>query len=162
METRVPVLLWCLTLCSSMQCQAELLRKRWTWSLLITNNSGYIVVKLFWVLAHLYYLYAKMSSSEYVCVILQEKKISREEFSRKLRVVVGDDDLLRTTITSLQSLPSMKMKPVTGGYWRWWRHFVMGEGLENASTSLFYRETLWLEIRRRNSYLKNNTNIAIS
>ncbi|KAL0770572.1 hypothetical protein Bca101_035723 [Brassica carinata] len=47
---------------------------------------------------------------------LREKKISREEFSRKLRVVVGDDDLLRTTITSLQSLPSMKMKPVTGGY----------------------------------------------
>ncbi|CAN6825299.1 unnamed protein product [Brassica oleracea] len=47
---------------------------------------------------------------------LREKKISREEFSRKLRVVVGDDDLLRTTITSLQSLPSVKMKPVTGGY----------------------------------------------
>ncbi|KAF3552827.1 hypothetical protein F2Q69_00011212 [Brassica cretica] len=47
---------------------------------------------------------------------LREKKISREEFSRKLRVVVGDDDLLRTTITSLQSLLSVKMKPVTGGY----------------------------------------------
>uniref|UniRef100_M4CM98 Poly [ADP-ribose] polymerase n=1 Tax=Brassica campestris TaxID=3711 RepID=M4CM98_BRACM len=43
---------------------------------------------------------------------LREKKISREEFSRKLRVIVGDDDLLRTTITSLQRLPSMKMKPV--------------------------------------------------
>lgn len=161
METRVPVLLWCLTLCSSMQFQAKLLRKRWTWSLLITNNLGYIIVKLFRVIAHLYYLYAKMSSSEYVCVILQEKKISREEFSRKLRVIVGDDDLLRTTITSLQRLPSMKMKPVPGGYCRWWRHFVMGEGLENASTSLFCRETLWLEIRR-NNYLKNNTNIAIS
>ncbi|RID61776.1 hypothetical protein BRARA_E00893 [Brassica rapa] len=50
---------------------------------------------------------------------LREKKISREEFSRKLRVIVGDDDLLRTIITALQSLSSMKMKPVTGGYcWR--------------------------------------------
>ncbi|CAG7874510.1 unnamed protein product [Brassica rapa] len=49
---------------------------------------------------------------------LREKKISREEFSRKLRVIVGDDDLLRTTITSLQRLPSMKMKPVPGGYCR--------------------------------------------
>ncbi|CDY31694.1 BnaA05g08530D [Brassica napus] len=44
---------------------------------------------------------------------LREKKISREEFSRKLRVIVGDDDLLRTIITALQSLSSMKMKPVT-------------------------------------------------
>ncbi|KAF8101721.1 hypothetical protein N665_0201s0045 [Sinapis alba] len=48
---------------------------------------------------------------------LREKKISREEFSRKLRVIVEDDDLLRTTITALQRLPhsDMKMKLITGG-----------------------------------------------
>ncbi|CAH8357995.1 unnamed protein product [Eruca vesicaria subsp. sativa] len=49
---------------------------------------------------------------------LREKKISREEFSKKLRVIVGDDDLLRTTITAIQRLPpsAMKLKPTTGGY----------------------------------------------
>ncbi|ESQ52162.1 hypothetical protein EUTSA_v10016444mg [Eutrema salsugineum] len=46
---------------------------------------------------------------------LREKKISRQEFSKKLRMIVGDDDLLRTTITALQRLPhsAMKMKPTT-------------------------------------------------
>ncbi|KAJ0259756.1 inactive poly [Hirschfeldia incana] len=48
---------------------------------------------------------------------LREKKISREEFKKKLRMIVGDDDLLRTTITALQRLPhtAVKMEPVTGG-----------------------------------------------
>ncbi|CAA7024138.1 unnamed protein product [Microthlaspi erraticum] len=49
---------------------------------------------------------------------LREKKMSREEFGRKLRSTVGDDDLLRSTITALQRLPpsAMKMKPTTGGF----------------------------------------------
>ncbi|CAN8316434.1 unnamed protein product [Cochlearia groenlandica] len=48
---------------------------------------------------------------------LREKKMARAEFTEKLRVIVGDDDLLRTTITALQRLPhsAMKMKPITGG-----------------------------------------------
>ncbi|CAN6969093.1 unnamed protein product [Brassica oleracea var. botrytis] len=48
---------------------------------------------------------------------LREKKISREGFSRKLRMIVGDDHLLKTTITALQSLPhtAVKMEPITGG-----------------------------------------------
>ncbi|CAF2071678.1 unnamed protein product [Brassica napus] len=48
---------------------------------------------------------------------LREMKISREGFSKKLRMVVGDDHLLKTTITAPQRLPhtAMKMEPVTGG-----------------------------------------------
>ncbi|KAG2247206.1 hypothetical protein Bca52824_086834 [Brassica carinata] len=46
----------------------------------------------------------------------QEKKISREGFSKKLRMIGGDDHLLKTTITALQRLPhtAMRMEPVTG------------------------------------------------
>ncbi|KAG7569262.1 WWE domain [Arabidopsis thaliana x Arabidopsis arenosa] len=33
---------------------------------------------------------------------LREKKVSRKEFYKTLRVIVGDDDLLKSTITSLQ------------------------------------------------------------
>ncbi|CDY41680.1 hypothetical protein F2Q70_00018198 [Brassica cretica] len=46
---------------------------------------------------------------------LREKKISREGFSKKLGMIVGDDHLLKTTITALQRLPhtAMKMEPVT-------------------------------------------------
>lgn len=49
---------------------------------------------------------------------LREKKLSREGFSKKLRMIVGDDDLLRTTITALQRLPhpAIKMEPITSGY----------------------------------------------
>uniref|UniRef100_A0A1J3I379 Putative inactive poly [ADP-ribose] polymerase SRO1 n=1 Tax=Noccaea caerulescens TaxID=107243 RepID=A0A1J3I379_NOCCA len=49
---------------------------------------------------------------------LREKKMSREEFGKKLRLTVGDDDLLRSTITALQRLPrsAMEMKPATGGF----------------------------------------------
>ncbi|KAH0893905.1 hypothetical protein HID58_056334 [Brassica napus] len=48
---------------------------------------------------------------------LREMKISREGFSKKLRMIVGDDHLLKTTITAPQRLPhiAMKMEPVTGG-----------------------------------------------
>ncbi|KAG5410779.1 hypothetical protein IGI04_007098 [Brassica rapa subsp. trilocularis] len=48
---------------------------------------------------------------------LREKKISREGFSKKLRMIVGDDHLLKTTITALQRLPhtALKMEPVTCG-----------------------------------------------
>ncbi|KAG2248622.1 hypothetical protein HID58_041753 [Brassica napus] len=47
---------------------------------------------------------------------LREMKISREGFSKKLRMVVGDDHLLKTAITAPQRLPhtAMKMEPVTG------------------------------------------------
>ncbi|CDY61810.1 BnaC03g76460D [Brassica napus] len=44
-------------------------------------------------------------------------KISREGFSKKLRMIVGDNHLLKTTITAPQRLThtAMKMEPVTGG-----------------------------------------------
>lgn len=44
--------------------------------------------------------------------------MSREEFGKKLRLTVGDDDLLRSTITALQRLPrsAVEMKPGTGGF----------------------------------------------
>ncbi|KAF3602296.1 hypothetical protein F2Q69_00033997 [Brassica cretica] len=47
----------------------------------------------------------------------KEMKISREGFSKKLRMIVGDDHLMKTTITAPQRLPhtAMKMEPVTGG-----------------------------------------------
>ncbi|CAN6846363.1 unnamed protein product [Brassica oleracea] len=46
------------------------------------------------------------------------KKISREGFSKKLRMIVGDDHLLKTPITALQRLPhtALKMEQVTCGY----------------------------------------------
>ncbi|KAG2309097.1 hypothetical protein Bca4012_081985 [Brassica carinata] len=47
---------------------------------------------------------------------LREKKISGEEFKKKLRMIVGDDDLLRNAITALQRLPpqsAVKMEPIT-------------------------------------------------
>ncbi|KAF3552081.1 hypothetical protein DY000_02002845 [Brassica cretica] len=48
---------------------------------------------------------------------LREKKISREGFWKKLRMIVGNDHILKTNITTLQRLPhtAMKMEPVTGG-----------------------------------------------
>ncbi|CAN6817420.1 unnamed protein product [Brassica oleracea] len=48
---------------------------------------------------------------------IREMKISREGFSKKLRMIVGDDHLLKTTITAPQRLPhtAIKMEPITGG-----------------------------------------------
>ncbi|CAN6986055.1 unnamed protein product [Brassica oleracea var. botrytis] len=48
---------------------------------------------------------------------LREMKISRKGFSKKLKMIVGDNHFLKTTITAPQRLPhtAMKMEPVTGG-----------------------------------------------
>ena len=63
-----------------------------------------------------FYPYVIVFLTESVCS-WQEKKISREGFSRKLRMIVGDDHLLKTTITALQRLPhtAVRMEPITGG-----------------------------------------------
>ncbi|CAF1919898.1 unnamed protein product [Brassica oleracea] len=57
-----------------------------------------------------YYQQLRVCSSKSI-----RKKISREGFSKKLGMIVGDDHLLKTTITALQRLPhtAMKMEPVT-------------------------------------------------
>ncbi|CAN7042633.1 unnamed protein product [Brassica rapa subsp. trilocularis] len=59
-----------------------------------------------------YYQQLRVCSSKPI-----RKKISREGFSKKLRMIVGDDHLLKTTITALQRLPhtALKMEPVTCG-----------------------------------------------
>nr|VDC98483.1 unnamed protein product [Brassica oleracea] len=59
-----------------------------------------------------YYQQLRVCSSKTI-----RMKISREGFSKKLRMIVGDDHLLKTTITAPQRLPhiAMKMEPVTGG-----------------------------------------------
>ncbi|WZZ34831.1 hypothetical protein YC2023_018232 [Brassica napus] len=60
-----------------------------------------------------YYQQLRVCSSKPI-----QKKISREGFSKKLRMIVGDDHLLKTPITALQLLPhtALKMEQVTCGY----------------------------------------------
>lgn len=99
-----PNLHGCLFLLCLQQSQIRLQRKTCPLSMLTTNNWGWeLICERVW---YYYMLKIRMRAEIWRKSVLQEKKMNRAEFVRKLRVIVGDD-LLRSTITALQNQASV-------------------------------------------------------